>query len=115
MANNLSRPHIACRQMPFTATQHKYASAADDFNVDKCTLAGAKGIADMANRALAVFEQLMDARDAQVAAGCTIGELDNLLDVLEESSSNVFPAAGIFDDDAKLARKDDAFLANGRA
>lgn len=110
MVDHVSKPYIALHQMIFTASQYKYASAADDFDDDECTLAGAQGIADLCNRSVSKFEKMMDAYDAQVAAGYTIGELDRLLDALESFNREVYPTTEIFDyDDARLIKKKGIF------
>lgn len=110
MASDIFNPYAALRQNIFTAAQYKYAQAADQFNETECTLAGARGIACLANRAIPKFEKMLDAYDVQVASGYTIGELERVLDALEVFSRVAFPTTEIFDcNDAKLVEDEGIF------
>lgn len=99
MVESFAKPYMAMRQSVFTASQYKYATNTDDFDEAECTLAGARGVANLCNRAAPVLDKLMDAYDVQVAAGAMIGELDKILEALSAFSENVFATEVIFEDD----------------
>ncbi len=98
MVELYGKPYCAMRQSIFTSSQYKYATTHDDYGDSDILLAGARGIAELDNRAAPALLRMLDAYENQIACGATPDDCKGMLEALEFFCESVFPTEEIFDD-----------------
>lgn len=98
MVESYVKPYVAVRQLIFQTFQYKYATTHEGFSDNDITLAGARGIAELDNRAVSVLSRIVDAYDKQVLLGAVSSDRKKMLDAIDAFDGNAFPTPDIFEE-----------------